>query len=119
MLGATWVCQASTVPPVVLNHTRLARSPLSNRVSDVAPRSRLKSTADALPPASLTAEPRAVGAVIPGLAPGNPDRLANGDPVNAISRPSLVTWATRPLPKTGMPLTFWTKERWCVPSTST
>ena len=74
---------------------------------------------DALPPASFTADARAAAAVIDGLAPGSLERLASGEPVKAISRPSLATWATSPLPKTGIPLTCWTKERWCVPSTST
>ena len=119
MLGATWVCHASTVPPVVLNHTSAARSPPSKRVSEVAPASVLNWTDEALPPASLTADARAAGALIDGLAPGSPETLVSGEPVTATRRPSLATCAITPLPKTGIPLTFWTKERWCVPSTST
>jgi len=72
-----------------------------------------------LPIGLFGASTGAAAALIEGLAPGSPERLVSGEPVKAISRPSLVTWARRPLPKTGIPLTCWTNERWCVPSTST
>ena len=98
-----WI--ARRVPPAVWNSTGLPVSPWAGATC-FSPTSFL---ATRIAASTLRPARSAAGACSPGT----------GEPVTLMSRPSLVTLASRPLPNSGTPPTCWTKARWWMPSMST
>ncbi len=97
------VFHARRTPRAVGNRTRSARSPAMRAL---------------VPPAATRAAAIAARASMRMPAAGT-DTPCTGEPVTFTSRPSAVTFADRPDPKTVRPPALCVHERWWVPRTST
>jgi hypothetical protein len=114
----TVVCHARRVPLTVWKRTSDAVSPPVNVVVCAESPASMPSTGMSVASSWVLAVASAWEASMPGEAEGT-DSPLTGDPRTLIKRPSLVTFAFRPLPNSGKPDAYCTQLRWCVPPMST
>ena len=112
--GWTSRSQPRRLPFDVAKTVSAAVSPVTNSVDCRASFFFVAPSGTTAAPASRRVWASACSAEIAGEAAA-PESVASGEPTRLISRPSAVTLAFSPLPKTGMPFTTCRHQMWRLP----